>query len=136
MSMCDDGWELAGSGLAVFESERAVEGPVRWLDSPAQVIQFVTGGEAAYSIGLSRGGTTSFMAPALASGVLGLLTLQGAPESHLGILSREYGIPAIMSVRFTDGVQTDRGETIPPDGTILRLDVSAPPEGRVLRSAG
>lgn len=134
--MSDDGWELMGTGLAVFDSERAVEGPVRWLDSPAQVIQFVTGGEAASSIGLSRGGTTSFMAPALASGVLGLLTLQGAPESHLGILAREYGIPAIMSVRFTDGVQTDRGETIPADGTILRLDVSAPPEGRVLRRAG
>ena len=87
------------------------------------------------SIAISRGGTTTFMAPALASGVLGLITLAGAPESHLGILSREFNIPCVMSVAFTDGIQTDRGETIPADGTIVRLDVSGRPEGRVLRAA-
>jgi phosphoenolpyruvate-protein kinase (PTS system EI component) len=72
------------------------------------------------------------MAPALASGVKGLITLQGAPESHLGILSREFGIPCVMSVSFTEGVQTSRGETIPADGTLVRLDVSAAAQGRVL----
>jgi phosphoenolpyruvate-protein kinase (PTS system EI component) len=76
------------------------------------------------------------MAPALASGIAGLITLQGAPESHLGILSREFGIPCVMSVSFTDGVQTDRGETIPADGTKLRLDVSDSSRGRVLASNG
>ena len=34
-----------------------------------------------------------------------------------------------MSVTFTDGVQTDRGETIPADGTALRLDVSDASKG-------
>ena len=128
-----DGYQLVGTGRNVFEEERVVEGPVRWLDSPAAVIEFVTSGDARSSIALSRGGTTTFMAPALTSGVLGLLTLQGAPESHLGIVSRECGVPCIMSVRFADGVQTQRGETIPADGTVLRLDVSSTPEGRVLR---
>jgi phosphoenolpyruvate-protein kinase (PTS system EI component) len=75
------------------------------------------------------------MAPALASGIAGLITLQGAPESHLGILSREFGIPCVMSVSFTDGVQTDRGETIPADGTALRLDVSDASNGRVLAAS-
>ena len=89
-------------------------------------------GEIGNTIGISRGGTTTFMAPALASGIAGLITLQGAPESHLGILSREFGIPCVMSVNFTEGIETDRSETIPADGTPLRLDVSDASAGRVL----
>ena len=29
-----------------------------------------------------------------------------------------------MSTQFSTGVQTDRGETIPADGTLVRLDIS------------
>ena len=39
-----------------------------------------------------------------------------------------------MSVNFTEGIQTDRSETIPADGTRLRLDVSDASNGRVLAS--
>ena len=120
-----------GEGTSVFRSDRIVEGQVKWLEPPAAVIEFIASGEAATSIALSRGGTTTFMAPALASGVRGLLTLQGAPTSHLGILSREFGIPCVMGVTFTRGVETDRGETIPADGTVVRLDITQD-RGRVL----
>jgi phosphoenolpyruvate-protein kinase (PTS system EI component) len=114
-----------------MESDAVVEGCIRFLDSPQEVLGFVTGAEVAETIVISRGGTTTFMAPALAAGVRGLITLQGSPESHLGILSREFGIPCVMSVVFTEGVQTSRGETIPADGTLVRLDVSSAPEARV-----
>lgn len=53
------------------------------------------------------------------------------PTSHLGILSREFGIPCVTSVTFTEGVTTDRGETVPADGTVVRLDISRG-EGAVL----
>jgi phosphoenolpyruvate-protein kinase (PTS system EI component) len=115
-----------------MESDAVVEGRIRFLDSPAEVLQFVIGDEVAQTIVISRGGTTTFMAPALAAGVKGLITLQGAPESHLGILSREFGIPCLMSVAFNEGIQTPRGETIPADGTLVRLDVASAPNGRVL----
>jgi phosphoenolpyruvate-protein kinase (PTS system EI component) len=121
-----------GVGINVMESDEVVEGRIRFLDSPQEVLAFVAGDAAASSIVISRGGTTTFMAPALASGVRGLITLQGSPESHLGILAREFGIPCVMSVEFTEGMQTSRGEMIPADGTIVRLDVSAVPEGRIL----
>ncbi|WP_289010050.1 PEP-utilizing enzyme [uncultured Thermomonospora sp.] len=113
-----------GEGTSVLRSDEVVEGPIKWLDSPADVIEFMESGKAQESIVLSRGGTTTFMAPALSTGVRGLLTLQGMPTSHLGILAREFGIPCIMSVTFTEGVTTDRGEIIPADGTIVRLDTS------------
>src|SRR4051812_37772303 len=111
-----------GAGTAVFQHDDVVEGPVVWLDSPQAVLDFVSSGKVRDSIVLARGGTTTFLVPALSAGVKGVLTLQGLPESHLGILTREYGIPCVMSVKFTEGITSDRGETIPPDGAILRLD--------------
>ena len=124
-----------GSGINVFTRDEPIEGPILWLDSPEAVMDYVTEGDP-NSIVISRGGATTFMAPALITGVKALITLQGAPESHLGILSREYGIPCVMSVTFTEGITTDRGETIPADGTIVRVDVSDPAEGRLLVAEG
>jgi phosphoenolpyruvate-protein kinase (PTS system EI component) len=121
-----------GSGINVTASNAVVDGRILFLDSPQEVMAFVTGDVVDETIVISRGGTTTFMAPALACGVKGLITLQGAPESHLGILSREFGIPCVMSASFTEGVQTSRGETIPADGTLVRLDVSSASQGRVL----
>ena len=126
-----NGYRQIGQGLNAFETE-PVEGRVRWLDSPEDVLDFVTRDDVAETIVISRGGTTTFMAPALSAGARGLITLQGAPESHLGIVSREFGIPCVMSVAFTEGVQTARGETVPADGTLVRLDVSTSPAGFVL----
>lgn len=120
-----------GTGTNVMELHEVVEGRILFLDSPQQVLAFVASDTVEETIVISRGGTTTFMAPALAAGVRGLITLQGAPESHLGILSREFGIPCIMSVTFTEGVRTSRGEVIPANGTMVRLDVSQTPEGRV-----
>jgi PEP-utilising enzyme, mobile domain len=124
-----------GTGLTVFQDE-AVEGPVRWLDSPQAVMEFVKGDAVKDTIVLARGGTTTFLTPALTAGVKGVMTLQGAPESHLGILSREYGIPCVMGVTFTEGVRSARGEVIPADGARVRLDVSTAPEGAVYIEPG
>ncbi|HEX4107350.1 MAG TPA: PEP-utilizing enzyme [Solirubrobacteraceae bacterium] len=124
------GYMFAGTGQNVFEHE-PVEGPTRWLDSPQDVMAFVTSGDVSDAIVISRAGTTTFMAPALTVGVRGLITLNGGPESHLGIVSREFGIPCVMSVSFADGIQTDRGETIPADGTIVRLETDRSPMANV-----
>ncbi len=113
-----------GTGVKAFTSATGATGRIRFLDSPEEVLAFVDGPDVETTVVISRGGTTTFMSPALMAGVAGLITLQGAPESHLGILSREFGIPCVMSTQFKDGVQTARGETIPADGTLVRLDTS------------
>jgi hypothetical protein len=125
-------FRVVGTGLTVYEDEATVEGPVVWLDSPAAVLRFAATDGVTNSIVVSRGGTTTFLTPALAAGVKGVITLQGAPESHLGIMSREYGIPCLMSVAFEEGVRSSRGEVIPPDGAVVRMDISTSPKGRVL----
>ena len=121
---------LIGTGIKAFTSTNSGSGTIRFLDTPEEVLEFIDGDDVATTVVISRGGTTTFMAPALMSGVAGLITLQGAPESHLGILSREFGIPCVMSTSFTEGVQTSRGETIPADGTHVRLDIAGD-EGHV-----
>lgn len=125
-------YEKVGEGLNVYESDEVIEGRVKWLETPDEVISFVEAGDDISDvIVVARGGTTTFLAMALNAGVRGIVTLQGAPESHLGILSREYGIPCIMSVEFTKGIRTSRGETIPADGVRLSMDVSSRPGGIV-----
>jgi phosphoenolpyruvate-protein kinase (PTS system EI component) len=115
---------LIGTGINVFASDVRAVGRIRFLDSPEEVLDFIDGPDVTETIVISRGGTTTFMSPALMSGVAGLITLQGAPESHLGILSREFSIPCVMSTSFSEGIQTSRGETIPADGSTVRLDVT------------
>jgi hypothetical protein len=130
-------FEQVGVGLNVYESPEVVEGVVRWLDSPEDVMSFVEGGaDVSNVVVISRGGTTTFLTMALNAGVRGVVTLQGAPESHLGILCREYGIPCVMAVAFEKGVRTSRGETIPADGVRIRLDVSSRPQGTVSVESG
>jgi phosphoenolpyruvate-protein kinase (PTS system EI component) len=124
------GYTFTGQGQNVFEHD-PVEGPTKWLDTPQDVMAFVTGGDVSDVIVISRAGTTTFMAPALTVGVRGLITLNGGPESHLGIVSREFEIPCVMSVAFADGIKTDRDETIPADGTIVRLDTTTSPMASV-----
>ncbi|WP_197497009.1 PEP-utilizing enzyme [Arthrobacter sp. B6] len=122
--------KMIGTGVKAFTSEKGATGTIRFLDSPEEVLDFIDGPDVESTVVISRGGTTTFMSPALMSGVAGLITLQGAPESHLGILSREFGIPCVMSTNFSEGVSTSRGETIPADGTTVRLDIAGA-EGRI-----
>ncbi len=121
-----------GVGTAVIEDSALIEGPTVWLDSPEAVLDFVERDDVDECVVIARGGTTTFLTPALVAGPKGILTLQGAPSSHLGIVSREYGIPCIMSVQFTSGETNDRGEVVPVDGTVVRLDIADPPRGVVL----
>jgi phosphoenolpyruvate-protein kinase (PTS system EI component) len=126
MATIDGAYKQVGQGQNVVEHE-PVEGPTRWLETPQDVIEFVTGDNVEETIVISRGGATTFVAPALTAGVRGLITLQGGPDCHLGIVSREFGIPCVMSVVFSEGITTSEGETIPADGTIVRLETTAMP---------
>lgn len=116
--------KLIGTGVKAYTTAKGATGRIRFLDSPDEVLEFIDGDDVEETVVISRGGTTTFMSPALMSGVAGLITLQGAPESHLGILSREFAIPCVMSTNFTEGISTSRGETIPADGTLVRLDIA------------
>lgn len=89
--------EKLGEGMAVLDLEEAVTGEVRRVTTPKEVIE-LTQEDLSSIIGLVRAGTSAFASPLLANDVHGLITMEGAPTSHLGVLSREYNIPCVMSL--------------------------------------
>ena len=131
MATIETQYRQVGEGQNVVEHE-PVEGPCIWLDTPEAVIDFVMGPDVEDTIVISRSGSTTFVAPALTAGVKGLITLEGTKECHLGIVSREFGIPCVMSVAFREGITTPEGDTVPADGTVLRLECAEMPNAAVL----
>src|SRR4051812_11726219 len=134
--------EVLAEGYNVFDTDKSPEGVVRYLGSPQDVITLIQSGQLADHILLVRGGTTTFLAPALSMGALGVITMSGAPESHLGILSREFQTPCVMTAHLADSESryvvgdTDDAhfEEIAQalDGRRVRLDCTDHEVGRVI----
>lgn len=93
---------VLAEGYNSFETTKTVSGVVKYLSQPQDVLALIQSGKLAEHILLVRGGTTTFLAPALSMGATGVITMSGAPESHLGILSREFQTPCVMTVYLTD----------------------------------
>ena len=89
-------------GYNSFDTKKAPTGTVKYLPDPKSVIALIQSGKLKEHILLVQGGTTTFLAPALSMGSIGVITMSGAPESHLGILSREFQMPCVMTVYLTD----------------------------------
>ncbi|MCB8913098.1 hypothetical protein KUG88_23505 [Rhodococcus rhodochrous] len=94
--------QVIAEGYNAFETDKTPQGEVKYLDSPQDVLDIVQSGKLQDYILLVRGGTTTFLTPALSMGASGVITMSGAPESHLGILSREFQIPCVMTAHLTD----------------------------------
>lgn len=88
-------------GYNSFETKKTPSGIIKYLPDPKSVIALIQGGKLKEHILLVQGGTTTFLAPALSMGAIGVITMSGAPESHLGILSREFQMPCVMTAYLT-----------------------------------
>jgi len=88
-------------GFNSFETKKTPSGIVKYLPDPKSVIALIQSGKLKEHILLVQGGTTTFLAPALSMGSIGVITMSGAPESHLGILSREFQMPCVMTAYLT-----------------------------------
>lgn len=92
---------LLAEGYNSFETPKTPVGTVKYLPDPQSVIKLIQSGKLKEHILLVQGGTTTFLAPALSMGSIGVITMSGAPESHLGILSREFQMPCVMTAYLT-----------------------------------
>ena len=88
---------VIAEGFNSFETKKTPTGIVKFLPDPKSVIALIQSGKLKEHILLVEGGTTTFLAPALSMGSIGVITMSGAPESHLGILSREFQMPCVMT---------------------------------------
>jgi signal transduction protein with GAF and PtsI domain len=94
--------KVIAEGFNSFETTKKPVGTVKYLPDPKSVITLIQSGKLKEHILLAQGGTTTFLSPALSMGAIGVITLSGAPESHLGILSREFQIPCVMTAYLKD----------------------------------
>ena len=133
---------VVAEGYNSFETKKQPSGTVKYLPDPKSVITLIQSGKLKQHILLVQGGTTTFLAPALSMGAIGVITMSGAPESHLGILSREFQMPCVMTAyltgsqsRYVTGGQNDAHfkEIIAAlDGKAVRLECEDRETGRVV----
>ena len=134
--------DYIAEGYNSFETKKTPTGVVRYLPDPKSVLSLIQSGKLKEHILLVQGGTTTFLAPALSMGAIGVITMSGAPESHLGILSREFQTPCVMTAGLVDStsryVPGETGESHfeeivkALDGRQVSLDCSDPETGRIV----
>ena len=109
-----------GRGEKVFDHP-PVNGTLRHLDSPDDVLALLdTGADGV--VALVRDAGATFLAP-LYHELAAVVCTSGTRRSHIGIVSREFQLPCVMSASFA-GAE-------PPDGATVEVDCSG--EGGVIR---
>lgn len=107
---------LLAAGTPAFPAER-VQGRWRSLQGVDDVLALLETGAAGIVAGVADAGAT-FLAPILED-LAGVVCTAGTPRSHVAIVSRDFGVPALMGARFTAAP--------PVDGTLVELDCSRHP---------
>jgi signal transduction protein with GAF and PtsI domain len=108
--------EPLGTGTTVFAAD-AVHGTWRMLHTPDDVLDLMDTGAEGVVAGVQDAGAT-FLAP-IFDELTAVVCLSGTPLSHIGIVSREYQVPCLMSTTFVGGV--------PADGTEVAVDCGTDP---------
>ena len=109
-------------GTKVFDAA-PVEGTWRMLRSPDDVLELMDTTADGIVACVADAGAT-FLAP-IFDELTAVVCLSGTPQSHIGIVSREYQVPCVMGATFS-GAE-------PVDGDQVIVDCSGP-QGEV-RSA-
>lgn len=110
-----DGRIKVGHGDNVVRYKQNVVGTAHFVRTTEDVMALMADGVPANTIAIIDDSGGTLTAPVL-EGFAGVICMGGTVRSHLGILSREYGIPCLMNARIGGIKQGDR----------LELNISAP----------
>ena len=109
------GGDEIGQGTRVFAAE-PVRGTWRSLTSPDDVLDLLdTSAEGIVACVADAGAT--FLAP-IFDELTAVVCRSGTPQSHIGIVSREYQVPCIMAAELDEE---------PADGDVVELDCTGDP---------
>lgn len=110
-----DGYRYIGQGYNVVPIGRH-KGVALNVTDPKQMIALMKDPQKIKeTMVVTPGGTTTFVAPLLYKKPAGVITYAGTPESHLGIVGRNFRVPIIMTLML------EGAESI-PDGTPLLME--------------
>lgn len=107
------GREQRGQGDNVAQYAEACTGTARYIRSPTQVLKYLTDGVPPGTIAVIDDSGGTLTAPILEQ-FKGVICAGGSTRSHLGILTREYGVPCVMNAKIS-GIR--QGDTVSFDCT-------------------
>jgi phosphoenolpyruvate-protein kinase (PTS system EI component) len=99
----------------VFRAKSDVIGTARFISTVDVVMEMLMGGVPEESVAIIDDSGGTLTAPIL-DGFAGVVCMGGTVRSHLGILTREYGIPCLMAAEL-DGLK---------DGDRVAVEYSSP----------
>lgn len=103
------GREQRGVGDNVVRHKQSTVGTARYIRSSERVLQLMNGGVPAETIAIIDDSGGTLTAPILEK-FKAVICAGGTVRSHLGILTREYGIPCLMNARISGIREGDRVE--------------------------
>jgi phosphoenolpyruvate-protein kinase (PTS system EI component) len=110
------GYKYIGQGYSVVPVGKH-EGIAMNVTTPQDMVKLMKDpAKIKETVIITPGGTTTFVAPILYKKPAGIVTYAGTPESHLGIVGRNFGVAIVMTLNLEGGM------TAIPDGTPLLLD--------------
>lgn len=113
----ENGLEQRGHGDNVARYPQDCEGIARYVRSPVQVMKYLEEGVPENTIAIIDDSGGTLTAPILEQ-FKGVICAGGSTRSHLGILTREYGVPCLMNAKIS-GVK--QGDTV-------RMECTADPK--------
>ena len=102
----EDGRVLCGIGDNVVGYPEHTSGTARYLRSSDRVLKYLSGGVPPGTIAVIDDSGGTLTAPILEQ-FAGVICAGGTVRSHLGILTREYGIPCFMNAKVADIIEGD-----------------------------
>lgn len=99
----EQGRLIVGSGDNVFRAKADVTGTARFVSDVETVMEMLVGGVPENTVAVIDDSGGTLTAPILGQ-FAAVLCLGGTVRSHLGILTREYGVPCLMNVTL-DGLK-------------------------------
>jgi hypothetical protein len=104
-----DGREQRGIGDNVVKSSKNLIGIARYIRSSDRVLELLTNGVPDETVAIIDDSGGTLTAPILER-FKGVICAGGTVRSHLGILTREYGIPCLMNAKISGIREGDRVE--------------------------
>ena len=111
----EDGRPIVGHGHNVFRAKADVEGTARFVSTVEKVMEMLMEGVPPETIAVIDDSGVTLTAPILGD-FTGVVCMGGTIRSHLGILTREYGVPCLMAATL-EGLQ---------DGDRVTVEYSKP----------
>lgn len=116
----EQGRAIVATGDNVFRANADVTGTVRFVSSVETVIELLTEGVPPNTVAVIDDSGGTLTAPILEH-FSAVLCLGGTVRSHLGILTREYGVPCLMAVELNG---LSEGDIVTVESTKPALDVN------------